>query len=82
MVTEYHLQIDDQIQSIIRPISHIIIEAHPDVLSYMRHTGWYEKPGVTVLEGRWQDLVESDALVSEGFDIIYTDTFSEQYGGG
>jgi len=45
----------------------------------MRHTGWYDKRGVTVLEGRWQDFVESDALLSEGFDIIYTDTFSEQY---
>jgi protein arginine N-methyltransferase 2 len=47
----------------------------------MRHTGWYEKPGVTVLEGRWQDFVENDVLTSDVFDIIYTDTFSEQYGG-
>jgi len=46
----------------------------------MRETGWYKKTGVTVLEGRWQDHVESDVLMSEGFDIIYTDTFSEQYG--
>lgn len=78
---ERRQQIDYQIQSTIHPVSHVIIEAHPDVLSHMRHTGWYEKPGVTVLEGRWQDFIESDILMSEGFDIIYTDTFSEQYGG-
>lgn len=82
MVAKHNGQIDNQIQDIIHPVSHVIIEAHPDVLSHMRHTGWYERRGVTVLEGRWQDFVESDALLSEGFDIIYTDTFSEQYRGG
>lgn len=47
----------------------------------MRETGWYDKKGVTVLEGRWQDHIEGNELLSEGFDIIYTDTFSEQYDG-
>jgi protein arginine N-methyltransferase 2 len=24
----------------------------------MRHNGWYDKPGVRILEGRWQDFLE------------------------
>jgi len=59
---------------------HIIIEAHPDVLQHMRETGWYDKPGIKILEGKWQDFLDSDDLLSSGgFDVIYTDTFSEDY---
>lgn len=64
------------------PKNHYIIEAHPDVLKHMRMQGWYEKPGVTVLGGKWQDLIESEEVLSlGGFDVIYTDTFSENYQG-
>jgi len=46
----------------------------------MKDQGWYEKPGVTILEGRWQDVVEDERLLATGgFDIVYTDTFSESY---
>lgn len=46
----------------------------------MRKTGWYEKPGVRILEGRWQDFIKNpDVLSICGFDIVYTDTFSEKY---
>ncbi|KAL5523538.1 hypothetical protein ACEPAG_7711 [Sanghuangporus baumii] len=62
------------------PTHHFIIEAHPDILQHMRELGWYEKPGVTVLEGRWQDFIESEEMLAlGGFDVIYTDTFSEDY---
>ncbi|KAF8322254.1 arginine methyl transferase [Clavulina sp. PMI_390] len=71
--------IDSIIQRDMKPASHIIIEPHPDVLAHMRATGWYDKPGVTILEGRWQDHIESDVVMSESFDFVYTDTFSEQY---
>lgn len=48
----------------------------------MREKGWYDRPGVKVLEGRWQDFIESEDVLSEGgFDIVYTDTFSEDYQG-
>lgn len=48
----------------------------------MKKLGWYEKPGVTILEGKWQDFMESNELLSVGgFDVVYTDTFSEDYGG-
>ncbi|OCB88416.1 hypothetical protein A7U60_g4458 [Sanghuangporus baumii] len=62
------------------PTRHFIIEAHPDVLRHMCELGWYEKPGVTILEGRWQDFIESEEIMAiGGFDVIYTDTFSEDY---
>ena len=48
----------------------------------MRERGWFEKEGVRILEGKWQDFVESGDLLSVGgFDVIYTDTFSEDYAG-
>lgn len=56
------------------PSRHVIIEAHPDVLKEMRRLGWYEKPGVEILEGRWQDVVDSLAD-RETFDGIYYDPF-------
>lgn len=60
----------------------MIIEPHPDVLKYMRDQGWYGKDGVKILEGKWQDFVESEELLTfGGFDVIYTDTFSEDYSG-
>lgn len=62
------------------PAKHYICEAHPDVLAKMRQDGWYDKPNVVVLEGRWQDTL--DKLLSSGqvyFDGIYYDTFSEHY---
>ncbi|KAI0769724.1 S-adenosyl-L-methionine-dependent methyltransferase [Trametes elegans] len=73
--------IDGLFQSLsTKPSLHVIIEPHPDVLKHMRAQGWYEKPGVKILEGKWQDFVDSDELLSVGgFDVIYTDTFSEDY---
>lgn len=61
------------------PEHHHIIEAHPQVHRRMRETGWYDKPNVTVHEGRWQDVVPK--LVEQGvvLDAIYYDTFAEDY---
>ncbi|KZT00904.1 uncharacterized protein LAESUDRAFT_764222 [Laetiporus sulphureus 93-53] len=39
------------------PSHHTIIEAHPQLLKYMRRTGWYNKPNVRILEGRWQEFL-------------------------
>ncbi|EJD02699.1 uncharacterized protein FOMMEDRAFT_133950 [Fomitiporia mediterranea MF3/22] len=73
--------IDSMFQSLPNPPKqHFIIEAHPDVLQHMRELGWYNKPGVTILEGKWQDLIESEEIMGVGgFDVVYTDTFSENY---
>lgn len=57
-----------------------VIKPHPDVLAHMRATGWYSRPNVRILEGKWQDFVDSDELLGiGGFDAIYTDVFSESY---
>jgi len=48
----------------------------------MWHKGWYDRPGVRILEGRWQDIFSSDEMVDIGkFDIVYFDTFQEGYSG-
>lgn len=62
------------------PTKHYICEAHPDVLRKLKEDGWYEKPNVVILEGRWQEQL--DLLLSAGnvyFNGIYYDTFSEHY---
>ena len=61
------------------PSSHHIIEAHTGVLERMKKDGWYDKQGVTIHEGRWQDVVPS--IIEQGilFDAIYFDTFAEDY---
>ncbi|KAF8630643.1 hypothetical protein AX15_002794 [Amanita polypyramis BW_CC] len=62
------------------PALHVIIEPHPDVLQYARSLGYYERLGVKILEGKWQDFIDKEELASVGgFDIVYTDTFSESY---
>ena len=61
------------------PSSHHIIEAHPAVLARMKEKGWYNKPSVTIHEGRWQEMVPK--IMAQGilFDAIYFDTFAEGY---
>ncbi|KKK13427.1 hypothetical protein ARAM_000889 [Aspergillus rambellii] len=61
------------------PASHHIIEAHPEVVAEMKRKGWHEKPGVTIHEGRWQDIVPGLVAQGEMFDAIYYDTFAESY---
>lgn len=63
-----------------KPTKHYICEAHPDVLKKLKDDGWYDKPNVVILAGRWQEQL--DKLLSAGnvyFNGIYYDTFSEHY---
>ena len=62
-----------------KPSSHHIIEAHPTVLATMRERGWYEKPGIVIHEGKWQDILPQLASEGQTFDAIYFDTFAESY---
>ena len=61
------------------PAIHHIIEAHPDILSRMREDGWYDRPNVTIHEGRWQDMVPKIMEQGNLFDAVYFDTFAEDY---
>ena len=56
-----------------RPKAHHIVECHPDVLAAMQQEGWTSKPGVRILQGRWQDVLPGDAT----YDAIFWDTFGE-----
>ncbi|KAF8544597.1 S-adenosyl-L-methionine-dependent methyltransferase [Trichophaea hybrida] len=58
---------------------HVIVEAHPDVLAKMEKDGWMQKPGVAVLQGRWQEALAPLLETGEVFDAIYFDTFAEEY---
>lgn len=37
------------------PVTHTIVEAHPEVYERMLRTGWGEKNNVKIIFGRWQD---------------------------
>ncbi|KAJ3205294.1 hypothetical protein HDU67_008928 [Dinochytrium kinnereticum] len=58
-----------------KPRTHTIIEAHPDVYAKMIAEGWDKKPGVRILFGRWQDVLDQ----LETYDGIFFDTFGEFY---
>lgn len=92
------LKIDNLLQTLLPtpPTHHTIIEAHPTVLNHLRTVHKFdEKPGVTVLEGRWQDYLcapgpSGNERVGEvlkgsegegGFDFVFMDTFAEGYEG-
>ena len=70
--------IDDLFQAK-SPSSHHIIEAHPEVLKRMKINGWLEKSNVKVHEGKWQDIVPKLIEDATLFDVIYFDTFAEDY---
>ncbi|BGP24153.1 Arginine N-methyltransferase 2 [Rhodotorula toruloides] len=64
------------------PTSHLIIEPHPDVLSFARQNGWFDKPGVRFYKGTWKDWMrdlEQGGEEYEGWDAVYFDTYSENY---
>lgn len=61
------------------PQMHYIVEAHPAVQKHMRENGWYEKPNVTVCEGRWQDVLPKLAEQGLILDALYYDTYAEDY---
>jgi protein arginine N-methyltransferase 2 len=49
--------IDMELQKL-SPSEHTIIEAHPDVYKKMIQDGWDKKPGVKIIFGRWQDVMD------------------------
>ncbi|KAH8602990.1 S-adenosyl-L-methionine-dependent methyltransferase [Bisporella sp. PMI_857] len=72
-----------------KPFSHHIIEAHPRVLQKLSAPGsdfgqaWRESAPeggkYVVHDGRWQDVVKTLLENGEMFDVIYFDTFGEDY---
>jgi len=66
--------IDTYIQTY-APRSHTIIEAHPDVYKKMLAEGWGDKPGVKIVFGRWEDVINDVGP----FDGIFFDTFDDDF---
>ncbi|KAF5176552.1 arginine N-methyltransferase [Thalictrum thalictroides] len=57
------------------PVTHTIIEAHPEVYDRMIRDGWGEKENVKIIFGRWQDVLSR----LESYDGIFFDTYGEYY---
>jgi len=71
------------------PICHHIVEAHPDVLAHLNSEesdfspAWQDSapPGgkYIIHAGKWQDVLPKLLEEGEVFDVIYFDTFGEDY---
>ncbi|XP_028806931.1 protein arginine N-methyltransferase 2-like [Neltuma alba] len=57
------------------PVTHTIVEAHPEVYERMLQTGWGQKENVKIIFGRWQDVLTQ----LEAYDGIFFDTYGEYY---
>ncbi|KAI9106610.1 hypothetical protein K1719_022138 [Acacia pycnantha] len=57
------------------PVTHTIVEAHPEVYERMLRTGWGQKENVKIIFGRWQDVLTQ----LETYDGIFFDTYGEYY---
>lgn len=57
------------------PVSHTIVEAHPEVYDRMLRDGWGKKENVKIVFGRWQDVLPQ----LESYDGIFFDTYGEYY---
>jgi protein arginine N-methyltransferase 2 len=72
-----------------KPLSHHIVEAHPAVLSKLQEPtsdfgrAWEESApedgSYKIHAGKWQDVVPKLLEEGEVFDVIYFDTFGEDY---
>lgn len=51
--------VDGFIQTWCKPRVHTIVEAHPDVIDQARKSGWAEKEGVDLMQGKWQTVLQS-----------------------
>lgn len=52
------------------PVSHTIVEAHPEVYDRMCRSGWKDKKNVKIVFGRWQDVL-SDLDTYDGKIAIH-----------
>lgn len=57
------------------PVTHTIVEAHPEVYKRMIGDGWGEKDNVKIVFGKWQDVLP----LLGSYDGIFFDTYGEYY---
>jgi protein arginine N-methyltransferase 2 len=85
----FGMGIIDRMFASTHPLTHHIIEAHPAVLAKLREPGsdfaekWEKSASdggrYVVHAGRWQDVLPKLLEAGEVFDVIYFDTFGEDY---
>lgn len=61
------------------PAAHHIIEAHPSILAQMRANPAWSSSTITIHAGRWQDVVQDIIAQGQLFDVVYFDSFAEDY---
>ena len=61
--------VDTYIQEL-NPLSHTVIESHPDVIEYIKTNNWLEKD-ITFIFDKWQNVIDNLGT----FDGIYLDTW-------
>jgi hypothetical protein len=49
------------------------VEAHPQVIGWMREDGWHQKPNVEIVHSRWEDVDWQS--YRHAFDGVYFDVF-------
>jgi len=85
----FGMGIIDRMFAVTKPRSHHIIEAHPSVLAKLDsedsgfgsnwEKGAPEGGKYVVHKGKWQDILPGLLEAGELFDVIYFDTFGEDY---
>jgi len=73
----FGLGIIDEIFQSYKPSRHVIVEAHPDAIAFARQIGWDKRQGVELIHKRWEDAI---AELGD-FDVVYWDTYAQDYQG-
>ena len=64
------------------PVTHTIVEAHPEVYKRMLRNGWGDKDNVKIIFGRWQDVLsqlesyDGNSRISVALLDLYTCIFA------
>lgn len=73
----FGLGIIDEFFQAYKPGRHVIVDAHPDAVAYARQTGWEQKAGVELICKKWEDVISELG----DFDVVYWDTYAQEYTG-
>lgn len=60
-----------------KPSRHVIVEAHQDAIAFARQSGWDTIDGVELMHSKWEDVISQLG----DFDIVYWDTYAQDYHG-
>ena len=62
------------------PSKHTIIEAHPQVITRIKHDGFEDGAnGIRIIHSRWQDAIGNLIRDGDTYDCVFFDTYGEYY---